>query len=35
MKLKGRRIVVNLFFLFLRDERGMKGCEEGRVMMML
>jgi hypothetical protein len=35
MKLKGRGIVVNLFFLFLSDEWGMKGCEEGKMMTML
>jgi hypothetical protein len=35
MKLKGKEIVVDLSFLFLNDEWGMGGGEEGRVMMML
>jgi hypothetical protein len=35
MKLRGRGIVANLSFLFLNDEWGMRGCEEGRLMMML
>jgi hypothetical protein len=35
MKLRGRAIVIDLSFLFLSDEWSMRGCEEGRVMMML
>jgi hypothetical protein len=35
MKLRGKRIVVDLSFLFLNDEWGMKGCEEGKMMTML
>jgi hypothetical protein len=34
MNLRGKNIVVDFSFLFLNDEWGMKGYEEG-VMMML
>jgi hypothetical protein len=34
MELRRRGIVVDLSFIFLNDERDMKGCAKGRVMMM-
>jgi hypothetical protein len=33
--MKGRGIIVDLFFLFLSDEWGMKGYEEGGIVMMV
>jgi len=35
MEMKGRELVVDLFFLFLNDECGMKGYEKGGMMMMV
>jgi len=35
MELRGRKLVVDFFLFFLNDEWGMKGCEDGGVMMMV
>lgn len=35
MELKERKLVVDIFNLFLNDGWGMKGCEEAGVMMMV
>jgi hypothetical protein len=34
MELRGRGIVVDLYFIFLNDEWDMKGCAKGKVVMM-